>query len=301
MSTLVRSARARRTLGLLLAVGFVLGSVVPANADTVHRTWTGGVGSRSANGTARMQRYLEGNGFLRLNLKSLIANREYAIQFRRGTCSSLGTVLTTIFPFTTAPNGTAVVERNIPEAKMNTIWSYTRTRTSLALRLVTAGSSKCSNLGYPRATKIVISALGISDAIIKPPSGYPPCNVAMYQPYLSQPTEPGVTMIYAHARTATFLPLLTASKKTNYGGMIGMTVKVYTSNSKVHTYRIDRVRRHVTSIQNAFGVTAERLWIYTSEGPNFTYPKLIVEAHRTASANTTYAASHPTPRPIRCG
>lgn len=301
MSRTVRPARVRRALGLVLGLTFLLGIVVPVHAETIHRTWTGGVGTKSANGSARLVRYLEGNGDLHLNLKSLIANRSYNIEFRRGTCSALGTVLVTLFPFTSSATGTAVVDRNVPAAKMNTVWSYTRTRTSLAMRVVTSGSAKCSNLGYVRATKIVISALGISDAIIKPPSGYPPCNVAMYQPYLSQPSEPGVTMIYAHARTATFLPLLTRSKINNGASMIGMTVKVYTSNSKVHTYRIDRVRRHVRSIQDAFSITAERLWIYTSEGPNFTYPKLIVEAHRTATANTTYAASHPTPRPIRCG
>lgn len=300
MSSIIRAARARRATGLLLALVFLLASVVPVHAETIHRTWTGGVGSSSANGSARLERYLEGSGYLRLNLKALIANRDYNIEFRRGTCSALGTVLTTLFPFTSSATGTALVERNVPEGKMNTVWGYTRTRASLAMRITTSGSVKCSNLAYPRATKIVITALGISDAIIKPPSGYPPCNVAMYQPYLSQPSEPGVTMIYAHARTATFLPLLRRSKINNGASMIGMAVKVYTSNSKLHTYRIDRVRRHIRSIQDAFNVTAERLWIYTSEGPNFTYPKLIVEAHRTSTVNTTYAASHPVPRPIRC-
>jgi hypothetical protein len=112
--------------------------------------------------------------------------------------------------------------------------------------------------------------------------------------------EPGVTFIYAHARTGMFLPLLTGSKINNGASLIGMTVRVYTSDSKVVTYTIDKVRRHVTSAQNAAGVMRERLWPQTSEGPNYTYPKLIVEAHRVSTASTTYSISHPTPHPISC-
>jgi hypothetical protein len=66
------------------------------------------------------------------------------------------------------------------------------------------------------------------------------------------------------------------------------------------TYQIDRVRRHVSSIQNAVGLKAERLWLQTSEGPNFTYPKLVIEAKRISIENATYSASHPTPHPYSC-
>ena len=97
-----------------------------------------------------------------------------------------------------------------------------------------------------------------------------------------------------------FLPLLTRSKINNGASLIGMKVKVYTSDSRVSTYQIVSVRRHVTSLQSAFGVTSERLWMYTSEGPNWRYPKLIVSAKRLSTATTTYAASHPRPRPVAC-
>jgi hypothetical protein len=115
-----------------------------------------------------------------------------------------------------------------------------------------------------------------------------------------QPREPGVSLIYAHARTGMFLPLLTRSKINNGASLIGMKVKVYTSDSRVSTYQIVSVRRHVTSIQSAFSVTSERLWLYTSEGPNWRYPKLVVSAKRLTTAVTTYAASHPRPRPVAC-
>jgi hypothetical protein len=97
-----------------------------------------------------------------------------------------------------------------------------------------------------------------------------------------------------------FLPFLTKSKVNNGAGLIGLKVKVYTSDSKVSTYQIISVRRHVTSIQSGLGVTTERLWMYTSEGPNSTYPKLIVTAKRLSTTSATYAASHPRARPVAC-
>jgi len=122
----------------------------------------------------------------------------------------------------------------------------------------------------------------------------------MYIRELNQPREPGVTLIFAHARRGMFLPLLSRSKINNGASLIGLRVRVYTSDSKVSTYQIISVRRHVTSIQSAFGVTSERLWMYTSEGPNSSYPKLIVTAKRLSTASTTYAASHPRARPVAC-
>ena len=147
---------------------------------------------------------------------------------------------------------------------------------------------------------MVISKLSIDLAVIRGPSGYPPCNVAMYMPELAQPREPGVTMVYAHARTGMFLPLLTRSKTNNGASLLGMQVKVYTSDRRLSTYRIIEVRRHVRSIQSALTVTGERLWLYTSEGPNSTYPKLVVVAKRISTTTTTDAASHPRARPVSC-
>ena len=82
--------------------------------------------------------------------------------------------------------------------------------------------------------------------------------------------------------------------------MIGKLVHVYTTDDKMVTYQIDKVRRHVSSIQNALGVTTERLWLQTSEGPNFTYPKLVIEAHRISIESVSYATAHPTPHPKTC-
>ncbi len=54
------------------------------------------------------------------------------------------------------------------------------------------------------------------------------------------------------------------------------------------------------TLAGVFGVTGSQLWLQTSEGPNFTYPKVIVIANRIAAARATYAASHPTPRIVYC-
>ena len=154
--------------------------------------------------------------------------------------------------------------------------------------------------GYIHATKVKIPDYGINLAVVKGPNGYPYCGVAMYMRNLYQPGEPGITYIYAHARKGMFLPLLNASKHNNGAGMIGKLVYVYTAKSIRYTYRITRVRRHVRDISNALKVTSERLWLQTSEGPNSSYPKLIVVAERIATTTVTYDAAHPKAHPRRC-
>ena len=49
-----------------------------------------------------------------------------------------------------------------------------------------------------------------------------------------------------------------------------------------------------------FSLTRESLWLQTSTGPNSTYAKLIVEASRYKTIKSTYAAAHPTARPVSC-
>jgi hypothetical protein len=63
------------------------------------------------------------------------------------------------------------------------------------------------------ATRVRIAGLDIDLPVVKPPAGYPLCNVAMYyvHPEIGQPGEGKSVYLYAHARTGMFLPLLTAS------------------------------------------------------------------------------------------
>jgi hypothetical protein len=96
-----------------------------------------------------------------------------------------------------------------------------------------------------------------------------------------------------------FLPLLTRWRINQGASLIGRTVKVWTSDSYVSYYRINRVRKASTTA-GVFSMTRERLWLQTSTGPNYTYAKLIVEASRYKTVKTTYSASHPKARPVRC-
>ena len=290
----------RRPLALVLAL-VLLGMVAaPVSALTTQRTWTAGMGSSWYSGRTQLQAYADGTGLASVTYQHLKRNVSYRIDIRAGRCTSLGSVLTTVGWVKTDANGAVTTTRVVPQWRMNDIWGYARTG-SIAVRIATVGSSVCGNFSFPRATRVRIPGYSIDLPVIPGNSGYPYCNVAMYQKVLWQPTEPGVSFIYSHARKGMFLPLLTASKINNGAAMVGKLVYVYTSDSKIHTYRITKVRRHVSSIQSAVGITSEKLWLQTSEGPNYTYPKLIIEADRIASGPAAYSSSHPTPHPVTCG
>lgn len=290
----------RRIWPVVLAITLLLTmNVGGAMALTTQRLWQGSVGTNGVNGRVSLRAYTNTTGLLTLRLTSMRANALYSLEIRAGTCASLGTVRASFVKVTSSPTGEIATSRNVSGTKMSAIWKVARTG-SIAFRTVSGTHVRCANLTYPVATRIVVGNLGIDLPIIKGPAGYPPCRVAMYIRELHQPREPGVTLIFAHARTGMFLPLLSRSKINNGASLIGMKVRVYTSDSKVSTYQIISVRRHVTSIQSAVGVTTERLWMYTSEGPNASYPKLVVIAKRLSTASTTYAASHPRARPVAC-
>ena len=151
------------------------------------------------------------------------------------------------------------------------------------------------------ASRIVVPAFDIDLPVIKGPSGYPPCNVAMYLKELHQPGEKGATYIYGHARKGMFLPFLDASKVNNGRKMLGMLVQVYTTDNQLHLYEITQVRRHQRTLDKAFAATSDELWLQTSEGPNSTYPKLMLVAKPLSTGTAAFADAHPKARPVDCG
>jgi len=152
----------------------------------------------------------------------------------------------------------------------------------------------------PGRNALQISRYGINLPIVRQPAGvYPYCNVAMYSTVLSQPGEAGPTFIYAHARAGMFLPLLRASQ-TNAASMVGTIVRIWTSDSRVHTYRISRVLRHQYTIPS-YNANNEILWLQTSEGPHGTRNKLFFLATPISVDLVGYAESHPTPHIVTCG
>jgi sortase (surface protein transpeptidase) len=179
-------------------------------------------------------------------------------------------------------------------------WVWWARSGKITARFTRDGSVKCATFWYHHATRVRIPAYDINLPVVRGPNGYPYCNVAMYMRTLYQPTEPGVSFIYAHARKGMFLPLLNASKRNDGAAMIGKTVYVYTTQSMRYTYRITKVRRHVRDISSALKITDERLWLQTSEGPNSSYPKLIVVAERIGSTPVSIDTARPKANPKRC-
>jgi hypothetical protein len=152
------------------------------------------------------------------------------------------------------------------------------------------------------ATRVVIARLDIDIPVILQPNGdFPWCDVALYIPELGQPGSGRATYIYSHARTGMFLPLLTASQKNDGRKMLGMTVEVYTSDSWRYLYFISEVRRHTLSLEPAFAVHTEQLWLQTSEGPIGTIPKLQVVADFLTAEPADPADAHPKAHPKVCG
>lgn len=150
------------------------------------------------------------------------------------------------------------------------------------------------------STRVVVPALDIDLPVVKPPSGFPYCNVAMYLAIFSQPGLPGATYIFAHARTGMFLPLLTHESN---GSMIGMTVWVYTSDDQVFLYRIYRVRTGFPANASLGDLKVKdgELWLQTSEGPKNSSTKLQVVARFLTSHPVAHEDAHPKAHPTVCG
>lgn len=149
------------------------------------------------------------------------------------------------------------------------------------------------------ATRVTVPALDIDLPIVKPPSGFPYCNVAMYLTLFSQPGLPGVTYLFAHARTGMFLPLLTHEGNDS---MIGMKVWVYTNDDQAYVYQIYRVRPGYPASASLgdLKVRDGDLWLQTSEGPKNSSTKLQVVAKPITNYRVSHANANPKPHPVNC-
>ncbi len=298
----MRPMRLTRTRGMAILVALAtLLAIAPASASalTLHRGWSAKIGSSGANGTIALKIYTNDVGTIAYSLKGLRARATYAVQIRNGTCSSPGTLAARPPSVVTSSSGTVAQTDNLLPWLTTKIWPAAR-KSSFIVRVVNGSSIRCGAFTFKHATRVTVPGLGIDLPIVRGPSGYPLCRVAMYLASLAQPREPGITFIYAHARRGMFLPLLTRYRADGGASLIGKTVKVWTSDSYVSYYRILKVRKTSNAMVGAYSLTNERLWLQTSTGPNFTYPKLIVEASRYKTVKSTYAAAHPTPHPVRC-
>jgi hypothetical protein len=153
------------------------------------------------------------------------------------------------------------------------------------------------------ATRVRVASLDIDLPVIKGPSGYPPCDVAMYlvdpaePPRLGQPGQGRATYIFAHARPGMFEPLL----KTKAPDLRGRVVEVWTSDDQLFLYEIVAVRRSQFDLDDALNATSEVMWLQTSEGPNSTFGKTQVIAKPLSSGPAEDPAdAHPKAKPRAC-
>ena len=288
----------RSGVAILISLAILLpAAVAPVSALTLQRVWTAHL--NSSGGAISLRAYTNGTGSIHYSLAGLKANATYAVSIRNGTCASVGTLAARLPAIHTSATRTVSRTDVISSGTMLWIWKAARHSTFI-VRIASGTSIRCGNFTFARATRVAVSGIGIDLPVIRGTSGYPPCRVALYLAATAQPREPGVTFIYAHARTGMFLPLLTSWRNNHGSSLIGRTVRVWTSDSYVSSYRITKARVASNAMAGVTSLSSERLWLQTSTGPNTTYPKLIVEAVRYQTVKTTYAASHPAAHPLSC-
>ncbi len=290
----------RRPISLLAALLMAVVLAAPANAATVHRTFVAKVGT---SGTAKITAFTDGSGRASYALKNLRKGATYKVQVRKGKCSNLGSRVVRLGRVKVSSRGTLSTSRSLSVKKMFKIWEANWTR-RLSIRFVSGGSVRCGKLNFTHATRVRVPKQGVLDhgidlAVVRGPNGYPYCNVAMYMGALNQPTEPGVSFIFAHARKGMYLPLLNQWRDNRGADMIGLKVYVYASNNMKHTYVVRRVWKSKT-LDGAYE-TDEKLWLQTSTGPNYTYPKLFLEATRVSSESVSWSEAHPAAHKVKCG
>ncbi len=170
-----------------------------------------------------------------------------------------------------------------------------------------ASASPSGSLEPSVASRVVVPAFKIDLPIVAQSYGpgkgtYPLCDVAQYLEVFGQPSEPGATYLYAHAREGMFLPLLRASERNNGKGMIGDLVQVYTADGHVYLYEIFQVKRHSRDFSLADDVPLgeQRLILQTSEGPKGTIPKLQIAAHLVSVGTASLDEANPKAKPRDC-
>lgn len=303
-----REAASRRrpiaaAMSLVVVAGLLASTATPVAAATVKRTWSATV---STHGTSSVAAFTTGSGHLAIHLQGLPPSTDHPVAIVRGTCSKPGTRIVSFVATKSTEDGLLDREGSISTTVMSRIWEVDRTGTGrVSIQIGSGTLMKCGDLRYAVATRVVFAQVKINLPVIRQNNtGFPYCGVAMYLPALGQPAEPWATMIYSHARTGMFLPLLTASKVNNGSAMLGKTIQVYTGASMRYVYTVTRVLRHVsplTGLNGPLRVTTQQIYLQTSEGPLRSSLKLFVVGKLTGVYPTTYALSHPIARPRVCG
>jgi hypothetical protein len=148
------------------------------------------------------------------------------------------------------------------------------------------------------ASRVRVAALDIDLPVVKGPTGYPYCDVAMWLDAdgLGQPGQGKATYLFAHAREGMFLPLLETPEREQRG----VVVEVWTNDGWRYLYEIVDVRRAQTTLDDALNAAGEELWLQTSEGPRGTVGKTQVIAMPLSVERADLDEANPEARIDRC-
>jgi hypothetical protein len=297
----------RRPIAIALALLLLGIMAAPVQAAAIpQRAFKAGFGTA---GTGTFTYFTDGSGTMTWALKGLKRSAAYKAIIYRGTCGNLGKAVTVVGYPTTNSQGALSQTKALSFAKSKLIWEANWYKV-LSLKIVSGSSVKCGVMNFRHVTRVRVPNVDgfmsakIDMAVIRGNDGYPLCNVAMYSGAYSQPREPSdwATFLFAHARTGMFLPLLKEWQQNKGSQLIGKYVYVYTSDNKMHTYRITSLATGLsTQMAKITSAGLDKLWLQTSTGPNYTYPKLFVKSEWVATTSVSYAVAHPTPHPKKCG
>jgi hypothetical protein len=151
---------------------------------------------------------------------------------------------------------------------------------------------------------VAITALRIDLPVIRPSPDetFPLCDVAEFLPSYGLPGLPGVTYLYAHARTGMFLPLLEMSRVRGGTAMLGQQVEVYSSDRFRRRYEITEIHPGLRDLDVVNALAGDALVLQTSETSRSSGTKLVVVARPTGSAVlSSERAARPAAHPRVCG
>lgn len=127
----------------LLTAALLIGSlgVTSASAATVTDAWQAKVGRSGVNGTARVQRHLDATGSIVYRLKGLRASTTLPVTIHRGTCASVGSVVTGLASVRSSSNGTVSRTAAVSASQMKLIAGASSS--TFAVRVGSGSAARC--------------------------------------------------------------------------------------------------------------------------------------------------------------
>jgi YVTN family beta-propeller protein len=170
-----RRGRARR-LGMSLGLSALLAAVAmaPVSASTLTNAWRAKVGTGGANGTATINVYATGTGAIIFKLAKLKPSASLPVVLSKGTCSSVGSTLSTLASIKTTSAGSASRTTSLTTAQVNAITAATKGSGRIAIWIGTGTTRKCglfAALAVPPYLAATIEVGVAPEAVVVTPIG----------------------------------------------------------------------------------------------------------------------------------